>query len=34
MKVKVCAFGPSEKVAPEKLDAWVEKVKVLGKKGI
>ena len=33
-KVKVTAFGPSEKVSPETLDSWAQKVKVLGKKGV
>ena len=33
IKTEVCAFGPSEKVAPEVRDHWAEKVKKLGVKG-
>ncbi len=33
-KTRVRAFGPSEKVAPNVLDAWVEVVRKLGSKGI
>lgn len=33
-KVKVSAFGPSEKVAQPLLDKWAEKVRKLGSKGI
>ncbi len=33
IKTKVSAFGPTEKVAPNVLDHWVEKVKKLGTHG-
>lgn len=33
-KVKVTAFGPSEKVSSAVLDTWAKKVKELGKKGV
>lgn len=32
-KVKVTAFGPTEKVSPQVLDAWVHKVERLGVQG-
>jgi NAD(P)H dehydrogenase (quinone) len=34
IKTKVSAFGPSERVTPLVLDAWAEKVKKMGSKGI
>ncbi len=34
LKAKVTAFGPTERVKPEKLDAWAKKVEALGIKGV
>jgi putative NADPH-quinone reductase len=33
MKVKVSAFGPAERSAPEKLEKWLQNVKKLGTHG-
>jgi putative NADPH-quinone reductase len=34
INAKVSAFGPTERVGTEKLDAWIKKVEMLGMKGI
>ncbi len=34
IKTRVTAFGPAEKVAPDVLDKWAEKVKKLGSKAM
>ncbi len=34
IKARVTAFGPSERVKPEKLEAWLKKVSSLGSAGL
>lgn len=34
IKTRVSTYGPAERVAPEKLDAWAQKVAALGAKAI
>ncbi len=33
-KVKVSAYGPSERAKPDQLEKWADAVKILGKKGV
>lgn len=34
IKARVCAFGPTERVLPKKLDEWAIKVEKLGEKAL